>query len=159
MTIRSWKHLLLAASLALAGGLVLSVYLLAARPVECPRAKPAAGTASPATGEPVEAAPPAGADYAVIYRRDLLKPLYDPKPEPKVETKPPPPKLRVTLEGTAVEPGFTYGVFRTADGKTRLVSVGETIAEAEVLEIRNGEAVVRHHGREITLEVPEKGDR
>ncbi len=94
--------------------------------------------------------------HAVIYRRNLRKPLYDPKPV--VARKPPPqkPRLNVELVGAVLEPGFTYGIFRTGAKQDKLLRVGDGIEGAEVLAIRQGSAVLRFHGEQITLKVKEK---
>jgi len=87
------------------------------------------------------------ADYAAIYRRDLRKPLVDPKPvAPTVRLRRPKPKMTVTLVGTAVEPGFTYAMFRTRGHGTKLVRVGETIEGVEVLSVATDSARVRFAG-------------
>ena len=99
------------------------------------------------------------ADYAVIYRRDLLRPLYDPKPVVKVVVKPKPPKLPVTLVGTVLEPGFSYGMFRTRDGKTKFVRVGQQIGGAEVLSIADDRVTMKYQGRQVVLAVQKKGTR
>lgn len=98
--------------------------------------------------------------YAVIYRRDLRKPLFDPKPVIPLTIEPPRPKLAVRLVGTAVEPGFTYGLFRTKSGRTELVSVGQKIEGAEVVSVGDGTATVKFAGELITLKVePKEGNR
>ena len=95
--------------------------------------------------------------YAVIYGRDLRKPLYDPEPVPVVKARPPEPRLSVTLAGTVVEPGFSRALLRTAGGDEKLVSVGEVIDKAEVLAIADGSVRLKFSGKEITLKVQREG--
>ena len=95
-----------------------------------------------------ENARPAAA-YAVIYQRDLRKPLFD--AVAAVAAAPPKPQLNVTLMGTAVDPESPYGIFSDKSGRTRLVSVGQTIDGALVLEITDSAATVKFNGETITL--------
>ena len=95
--------------------------------------------------------------FAVIYERPLRKPLYD--PAPVVEAAPPPkpkPKPTFTLIGTVVEPGFTYGMFRTNKGETKLVEIGESIGGAEVTAVTEAGATVLMDGESIEMTVKEK---
>jgi hypothetical protein len=109
--------------------------------------RPAAGAAS---AEPVER-------YAVLHRRPLRRPLYDPKPVVvKVERKPPRP-FPATLTGTAVDPTFTAAFFQTRRGRTEMVAVGQKIEGAEVLRIGPDSAVIRWHGEEKTVKVAGEG--
>ena len=95
--------------------------------------------------------------YAVVYQRALRKPLYDPKPIVVRKAPPPKPKLGVELVGTVVEPGFTYGLFRTKSGRTKLVTVGGEIEGAQLAGVRDGSATLRFNDELITLEVKPKG--
>lgn len=156
MTIRTERQLLAVLCVLLVGSVAAAVHGLAFRPVEVPEPAVASARNTDDSQAGAPKAPRPASHYAVIARRNLLKPLFDVKPV-KTVRKAPPPKLDVTLEGTMVEPGFTYGIFRDKRGQTQLVGVGKTIAGAEVLAIRVGEATLRHHGREVTLKVPEKG--
>jgi hypothetical protein len=91
---------------------------------------------------------PLGA-YAVIYQRDLRKPLFDSEAA-KVDTPSPPP-LTVTLKGTVVEDGFSYAILRGKGGDEKLLRVGDSLEGAEVIAIAEGEATVRFHDQNITL--------
>jgi hypothetical protein len=145
MTVRAWKHLLAAACVVLALGLAATVAAFVTLPVEGEdsadslRTRTAADRAKPPEVKPL-------AYYAVIHQRNLLKPIFDETAAAKA-----PPKLEVTLEGTALEPGFTYGMFRTKDGRVKFVSVGQTIEGAELLSVTSGQATLRYQGQEITL--------
>jgi len=162
MTIHDCRRLLLGMNIALAVALVGSAAALVALPLEAGDADREAPAAE-RTDQP-RARPAVGplADYTVIYRRNLLRPLYDPKPVVKVAAKPKPPKLPVTLVGTVLEPGFSYGMFKTKDGRTKFVRVGQAVEGAELLAITDKEATVKFGGREIVLKVQKtqmKGSR
>ena len=94
--------------------------------------------------------------YAVIHRRNLRAPLYDPKVVIKKKAPPKKPRFRARLVGAVVEPGFTYGIFRTDSGRDKLVSVGDTVEGAELTAIAEGSATLKFHGELITLQVPKK---
>lgn len=94
------------------------------------------------------------ANYAVIYQTDLRKPLFDPTPVVAAPAAPPPkPRLEAVLTGTAVDPGSTFGIFRTKSGDTRLVEVGQSVDGAEVIGIEEGKATVKFHGDILVLTV------
>jgi len=150
-TLGKWKRLLLAADAALAVAVVVSVAALGLWPLAV-----GAEPARPSNDRTVLLAadrnlPGPIGDYAVIYRRDLRKPLYDLKPTPRVKNPPNRPKLTVRLMGTVSEPGFAYGLFRTKSGRDELVAVGQTVDGAQVVAIANGSATLKFHGELITL--------
>jgi len=87
--------------------------------------------------------------YAIIYERDLQRPLYDPKPAPKPVA--PPPQPPVTLVGTVIEEGFAVAMLKTKSGQVKMVSEGETVEETEVLEITSNEVRLRYAGHEHVL--------
>lgn len=93
-------------------------------------------------------------DYTVIYQRPLRNPLYDrviqEKPKPK-------PKFTAQLIGTATDPGFTYALFRTQRGEDKLISPGQSIAGATVLEVREGEVTIEFGGERLTLRAQLEG--
>jgi hypothetical protein len=93
-------------------------------------------------------------DFAVIYQKDVRKPLFDAKPV--AAEAPPPPKLSARLTGTVVEPGYTYAIFRTSAGETKLVRIGQSIEGAEVTAINEASATVKYAGQELTLPVERK---
>ncbi len=95
-------------------------------------------------------------DYSVIHKRNWRRPLQDPKLVKKAPPKKNPPKLEFTLVGTALEPGFQYGIFRTKGKQTKFVRIGQSIDGAVVVEIKLESAVVRKEGVEIKLEVKKK---
>lgn len=129
----------------------------------------ALGLALPAEslGEPEEAVapPPAAAsqpaqagplrDYAVIYTRPLNAPLFDAPPAAPAAAPPPAPWMGVLI-GTVNEPGFTYGIFRTADGHEKLAAVGETVDGAVVQSIGQNTAVVTFQGATVTCRAEKK---
>ncbi len=93
--------------------------------------------------------------YAVLYDKDLLRPLYD--AAPTVAAKTPPPKPTVTLVGTVIEQGFTYAMLRTKDGQVKMVAAGQTVEGAEVTEITSDSTTVRFGGQTHTLKI-QKGE-
>ncbi|HOF17628.1 MAG TPA: hypothetical protein PK082_01870 [Phycisphaerae bacterium] len=94
-------------------------------------------------------------NYACIHERDLHKPLFDPKPAAAVVAPQPKPKLTVRLTGTATDPDFTCGFFRTQSGETKMVGVNQTIEGAKVLEVLDKQVKVEFHGDILTLKVEE----
>jgi len=151
LTHRGRRRLLLATNAALAAAILAcaAAAVLVPLDAEAPRDNGRAG--APTTAPAVGAVGPRSA-YAVIYGRDLRKPLHD-APPPGPAPAPPKPKFLAMLVGTAVEPGFTYGVFRTAGGQDKLVSPGERIEGAELVAVRDGQADIRFNGEIITLKV------
>jgi hypothetical protein len=125
---------------------------------------PMAVDATPASGKAVakKDAPPVQqtekvgplSRYAVVYARDLRKPLFD--APVKEEAKKPKRKLTVTLVGTAVDPGSTYAFFSDAGGKVTMVGVGQKIDGAEVTAVTEGSATLNLDGDPVTLTVAKK---
>jgi hypothetical protein len=155
MNLRTQKRLLVALNAVLAAGVLASAGpLLLPLEVEAPVARKDV-TRQAATGPAAKTTPLS--DFAVIHARDLKKPLFDvvatAAPPPDV----PKPQLTVTLVGTAVEPGFTYGLFRLKSGEVKIVERGQTIEGAEVTEVSEDSATVRFHGELITLKAERKG--
>lgn len=155
MTGRTKKRLLDLANTALVAAIGLTVGSLWLWPANISSPAPTKTNANQiATVE----APPARplSDYSVIHERDWRRPLEDPKPVVKAPPKKDPPKLRITLVGTVMEPGFQYGIFRTKGGQTKFARVGQTVDGAVVVEIRPEAALVRKDGFEIEMEVKKK---
>ena len=150
MTIRDQKRLLWAINAALAAALVTSALLLTLLPLGVNMQAPSDGTTGRLISSTVGQTLPLR-EFAVIYERDLRKPLFDAPPARPIEA--PPPKLAARLIGTAVEPGFTYGLFKGKDGQTHLVEVGQKIDGAEVLQIAEGTATVLFEGERLQLKV------
>jgi len=156
VSLRTWKRALTALAVALAAATAAAAWALVCLPLAVDDPAP---QAADRTADDETAAQPARhhlSDYAVVYERNLLAPLYDAAPAAVVAREAPPPRLEVRLEGTAVEPGFTYALVRTKDGKTRFVSVGQTVAGAEVVAIGNGQATFSLGGRQVVLKVEKK---
>lgn len=97
--------------------------------------------------------------FAVIYQRDLRKPLIEAVIAPP--PPPPPPKLTISLVGTAVDPGYTCALFRMANGEVHTASVGEKVEEALVTEIVEGAATVQMGGQtfKLTVDKTDKNDK
>jgi len=157
MTFRGRKRLLWTVNVALGALTAASVAFALAAPLEVGVPQLVEAKAASGVDAAKDAAPDPLLSYAVIYQRDLRKPLFPPKvveaPRPAAAK----PALGVQLVGTAVEPGHTYGFFRDRSGETKLISVGETVDGAEVTAITDGAATVKYHGDLITLRVPEEG--
>lgn len=142
---------LLVGLIALLGAGLAATTLLWVVPLDLPdvgsAAAGAVSTSAPFCGpaEPLEA-------YAALWQRDLQQPLYDaPAPE-----APAPPRPAVTLLGTAIDPGFTYGIFQTAGGESKLASVGQCVDGAVVVAISADSATLRLGEREYQLNVVRK---
>lgn len=61
--------------------------------------------------------------------------------------------LNLKLLGTVVEAGHTYAWFRCADGKNKLVGAGKKVDSAEVVNVKERTATVKHNGRLVTLKI------
>ena len=89
--------------------------------------------------------------YAVIWNKNLQRPLYDPKPA--VVAEKPPPKPTMTVVGTVIEEGFTYALLKTQGGQVKMARVGQTVDGAEVLVVTADSVTVRFAGQEYVLKV------
>lgn len=150
-TWRKTRRWALAGNLLLVAGLVAALVLLFGRP---PGEKPSTEGPGPnvqTSGHRPEGAARPLSDYAVIWSRPLRRPLYDPKPEPKPEVVVKPPELHVTLVGTVLEEGFSYGLFRTRSGETKMVSPGGSIDGAFLVELEPDHAVLTKEEHRLTL--------
>lgn len=113
-------------------------------------AGPAAQAPTPSSGPNPCASQPANLDrYALIWQRELRKPIFDAPPAAAASR----PQLALKLLGTVVEPGYTYGMFTTAKGEQQLVGVGQRIDGAEVKSIEDGSVTVLFGGETLTLKV------
>jgi len=151
MTLRTQRRLLwtAAAGLALASAAAgLGFVLWPLERIEA-AGSPAAATAQAPEETGGEASPLSA--YAVIYERDLQRPLFDPKPA--APEKKPPPKPTVTLVGTVIAPGAARAVLKTKAGRIKMASVGQTVDGAEVLEVAADSATIRFAGHTYTLTI------
>ena len=148
LPLRVQRRLLTACAVVLAGG-YLAVVLILALPLDLPQVR-ATTTAVSASQPGARAAVPLEG-YAVIWQRDLQRLLYDPK-----QAVPAPPKLNVQLLGTATDPSFTYAIFRTASGDSKLVRIGQEIDGATVVEVTADSATLRQGDRQFHLSVVRK---
>jgi len=153
--LRSRRRMLTALNVALAVGIICAVAFAAIFPPSADPPRPAQRAASRPASQPAAAVLRPLSGYAVIYARDLRRPLFD--PEVAAPAAPKRPELSFKLVGVVVEPGFTYGIFRTASGKDKLASPGQEVEGAEVLAVEQGAAKVRFHDETITLTVAGKG--
>jgi hypothetical protein len=152
ITQRERKRLLWAANVAMAAAVVAVVAGAwwpldlgaprGAAPARTPKALP---TLTPSLKDPEE--------YAVIYQRDLRRPLFDAPPVVATTAPAPPPPMPVRLTGTVVEPGFSFAMFRSGTGESRMASAGEVIDGVEVVSIGDANVTVRFAGQVITLKV------
>jgi hypothetical protein len=151
MTLRTQRRLLwaVAALLALASAGAGVGFVL--WPLE--RLEESGGSGAPsakAQGETDGEGSPLSA-YAVIYERDLQRPLFDPKPVAPEEK--PPPKPTVTLVGTVIAPDAARAVLKTNAGRIKMATVGQTVDGAEVLEVTADSATIRFAGHTHTLAI------
>lgn len=152
LTLRSWR-LLLKLTCAIAAGSIAAIILTALLlPLEVkvpePQQREQHDSDIPLTAV---AQPRPLETYAVIYQSKMLQTLIDPQPAAPPPPPPPPPRPAVVLEGTAIEPGFTMALLRTARGQAQWVGIGQTMEDIEVLEIHKDEVLVRHRGRNVTI--------
>ena len=158
LTIHQGRRLLAGLCAVLATGLAAAASGLALSPLETADVRQAPSAAAETVADAAAPAARPLADYQVVWQRNLLAPLFDPTPEAAAKAAPPP-KLPVTLLGTVVEPGHTYGMFRDKEGRTRFVRVGQSVDGAEVRAITADGATVLFAGREMTLKVETKDGR
>jgi len=148
------RHLVLIMDLALALGIAATFTVGLTWPLAATGGAEdrTAATVSAAT-QPARTSRPLGY-YAVIWQKDLRRPLYDPPPVAVIRKKPAKSKLRIKLVGTVIEPGFSYAIVKTDSGQTRLVAVGQSAEGAEVVSVRDGTATIRFAGevRQLTVE-------
>ena len=157
MTPRSQRRILGVLNVALGLALAASAAALALWPVRVDEAAVSTETPAPDVGAPLQRASEPLSAFAVIYRRDLRQPLYDPKPVVAAPAAPPPPpKPEVDLVGTAVELGYTYAFLQTKAGKVKMMGIGEELDGLRVTAIADGSATVQFHGQTYTLEVKKK---
>lgn len=153
------KRMLLTANILLSVGIVACAAALLLWPASLPAESKHKGrgrndNATP-TAKPIRPL----SHYKQIESRHLRKPLFDPKPVKVVKAPPPKPVLTVILEGTVLEPGFTYAILKNRKGETKFVGIGESFENAEVAAITENAATVDFHGEKITLSVGKKGGR
>jgi hypothetical protein len=158
MNIRRQRRLLWLLSAAMLAALAGTVYALWAAPLAADGAAPLAGaTGSPGRENLASHDSPAKplSWYSVIHQRALRLPLYDPKPVVVAKVKPRPPTFAPVLTGTAIEPGFTYALFRrgTTD---KLVRIGQTIENGTLTAVTANSATVKIGEHTLTLTVQKR---
>ncbi len=136
--------------------LVVVDALLAVAAIACVPAAvflPLAGSSQPSSSArevrvPIAATLPARGSklHPSVWQKDLRSSLGD--VGPRGPAAPP-----FVLTGTATDPGFTCGFFKTTKGEVKTVKVGEQIEGAEVLSITGSNATVRFEGRVITMTI------
>jgi hypothetical protein len=67
--------------------------------------------------------------------------------------------LPIRLAGTVVEPDHSFAIFITSVGKIELKKIGETIADARVLEISDGSVSLSYRGQTVNLPMEKKTGR
>lgn len=155
MTIRTQRRLLWTAACLLGLACAAVGTALPAWPLASFEAEEGPDAGGAAAAETVERRPlPPLSTYAVVYGRDLQRPLVDPTPRTP-ERKPPPPPP-VALVGTIVESQGTRALLKTKAGRIKMASVGERVDEAEVVEVGATSATIRFAGHTYTLNI-EKG--
>lgn len=156
MTPHKRKNILLAASALLGVAIVASIVLGVALPLVPPPSQTI--TKPRPSGANRQATKPATLDrFAVIYQKDVRRPLFDPKPVVyQPPPPPPPPKPTAKLVGTVADPGFACAIFRSGSGEDKVVPVGQTYEGIEVLEVKDTEAKVKFAGLPLVLKVEKK---
>ena len=152
-SIAAKKRLLIAGNCVLAAAIAACLLSVLSRPeVDSPLGD---GSARQDGGSGVLARQSLGpaSDYAVIYRRKLRSPLFDPTPEAPARQQA---ALNAELVGVAVEPGFEYAIFRTKAGKDKLVAIGQLIEDGELVSVADGSATVKLADKIVTLKVKPK---
>jgi len=92
---------------------------------------------------------------AVLWEKDLLRPLFD---TATVTAKTaPPPKPDVHLTGTIIEGEFSYAILQDKTGQTKMLTVGQTLEGLKILAITTDSATVRFAGTEHILKVEKEG--
>lgn len=128
------------------GSLALLLPLSVALPLEQSSVASQPATASaPAPGRGRTSIP----DVASVFGRDLRKPLLD----ATAAAQTPAPTITFVLAGTIMEDNSANGIFRMKNGETRIVSVGERIEGAEIVEITADSATVRAGAQTLVLKV------
>ena len=160
-TLRKRRRMLIMVNLLLLACLAAIGYALVLTPIDEPVEQQVSGKKTIELSDIMDTAAEPLSAYAAIYKRELRKPLFDPKPAAvaKARTKAPPPKpkLTITLTGTVIEPGFTYAMLRGKSGEVKFVSIGQTLDNAEVTAVTANSATVKFHGDSITLKVNKGG--
>ncbi len=150
MTQQSRRRLLWAWNVAATVGVLLAV-AGALLPLE-DRARAAQAPAAATTQIAHAGTPLPAKAYAVISGRDLRAPLHDAPPPTIVATQPAAlPSIRLT--GTVTEPGFSYGMFRTPAGDTKMLGAGESYEGMEIVEVNPQSVKVKFNGQLLTLPV------
>ncbi len=67
--------------------------------------------------------------------------------------------LPLRLAGTVVEPGHCFAIFITSVGKIELKKIGETVADAQVLEISDGSVSLSYRGQTVNLPMEKRTGR
>jgi hypothetical protein len=146
---RAARLALVASYVAAVGALGMLAWLAWPRPPwvppECHVRQVAIAEKSPDRRSDLEA-------LAVIWQRDLRRPLFDPAPAPT--ERPAEPSLAIRLLGTAVEADRRYGLFRLSNNHTTVRPVGSDVDGFEVVSIERGRARLRAGGRDYELLVP-----
>jgi hypothetical protein len=136
---------------------IWSVYALAIVPVDLVDSSGDGSRGGAAESQPADRQPRLAplSEFAVIYQRDLRKPVTDRKPPPP--TPRPEIPLLLKLEGTVVEEGNNSAFLRTKRGQSVWAGVGETVDEAKILKIEPGQVTVLFHGKQRVLTVNKQG--
>jgi hypothetical protein len=156
MTDRSRRRLLWLLNALMGAGIVL-VVASAMLPVEAgPPAAPPSLLVRPPTTAPAGTGLLGLPAYIAALSRDLQQPLFDkpPAPPPSAGPAAPPP---VVLEGTAIDAGGRFAVFRLASGQSQLLAVGQSILGVDLISVTAKSATVRWQGQTLTLQVPAGG--
>ncbi len=156
-SVKKIKRYLILANAVLGIVIVLFVYCLLFTPVRANSDPQASSTKAFSFSNRREPTSLPLSSYAIVHKRNLRKPLFDPKPIKVVKHAPPKPMLTVSLVGTVLEPGFTYAILKNRSGKTKFVDKGEVYEDVKVTEITSNSVTIIFNGETITLHKNDKG--
>lgn len=95
---------------------------------------------------------------------NLQRPLFDPPPPPKPQTKPrPPAKLIARLTGIVYEDDHSLALFMTKDNQSKLYAVGESFndqsGQVKILQITPITVEISYAGKTQTLQLKQEPAR
>ncbi len=160
ITTRLRKRILLAANAVLIAA-TAAACSLALAPIEAPEVRAAPDRRMPAALHADQKQLLAPEAYAVIYQTDLRRPLFDPPPAIVAATQKAPVQMPIHLVGTILdnEKGFSYAIFRRANGDVKMIGVGEWLDGVEVISVSESSATVRAAGEVKTMIVEREAPR
>lgn len=95
-------------------------------------------------------------DFTPLWSQEYRRPLFDVATAPKVVVKTP---FGAHLTGTIIEPGYSRAMFtlKGQSNQVKLCAVGESIAGAQLLEIKPESVRVMYENEEIEIHIGREG--